>query len=393
LQASETFTNLFDSMARALKSIGDNLGAIKETAKAVGALGVAFLALKLHSLAVNGIMNIMTTSFYRHVIASRTLTVATKAQAIAQGALNAVMKANPITLFLSAATLLIPVIFSLAKKTERARHEQEKFNEAVEEGIQHTNDLFEQAKNVNSTTEERVSAIKELQKLYLEYFSNLDAEKSKLEDLEKAQSDFNRAISLTQRLRKSELQLDDNIAKQAEISSRLKRIGASGSGAARRDLLKQQKELQKDQEQLLSDIANFENELEQEQQATKKKIEKDEQKAATEAYEKAKSREFELRRIQVRAIQDKNTRELETLKLRQDIELFKAREDAEKVHLLKMAHIEEEHELTQRLFSNLKPQTFNRFQVGQVPSIPSSPLSSVGDIDNEFNKNSKKNSS
>jgi phage-related minor tail protein len=100
------------AFSKFIEFVKNNQGLLKTLAVAVGVLGTAYVALNT-AMAINaagGLLNMMKTAI-----------TSTKAWTAAQFALNAVMKANPIALVVTAVTGLIAVLVLLYKNNETVR--------------------------------------------------------------------------------------------------------------------------------------------------------------------------------------------------------------------------------------------------------------------------------
>lgn len=130
--------------------------------------------------------------------ASRLLTSATKALAIAKGVLtgntmaarramvmfNTAVKQNPLGLLLSALTLIAGAYMTFRQEVENA-------TSAAAEQTGELRKLYLQTLLTNQGTEERKRLIGEMKALFPEYLAHLDAEKTTNEDLAKAMTQVN----------------------------------------------------------------------------------------------------------------------------------------------------------------------------------------------------------
>ena len=160
-------------------------------------VGIAKTLTAAWNLVVGAGSMIMQT--YRAAIALANITVIafTKglgAAKLAFQALNATMKANPIGLVASAVTLLIVGITKLVGMFKEEEKAEQKVNDEHEKYVKSLTDinrasasycaeeksrldlLYNAATNENLAREARIKAVKDLQKLYPDYFGNLSVE-------------------------------------------------------------------------------------------------------------------------------------------------------------------------------------------------------------------------
>lgn len=117
-------------------------------------------------------------------------TVATKAQIIATGALNAVMKLTPWGLALTGATAIAAALWAFHDSSTEAEKAQKRFNERQEEASkaeqehkQKIDSLISALESETTSTLSRSKAFADLRKEYPKIFEKYDVEKLKLQDI------------------------------------------------------------------------------------------------------------------------------------------------------------------------------------------------------------------
>lgn len=125
-------------------------------------------------------------------------TIATKAQTVAQLALNAVMKANPFVLVATLAAGLISAMWAMSDSTTAAARAQKEYNDIMEkaskreqEHKQKIEELLTAARDESLAILTRQKSLEELRKEYPKIFEKYDVEKLKLEDILKLKQQIN----------------------------------------------------------------------------------------------------------------------------------------------------------------------------------------------------------
>lgn len=141
-----------------------------------------------------------TTAARADAIAKGLQTIATKAQTIAQIALNSAMRANPYILLGTAVAGLVATMWALHDSTKGARAEQERLNTRAEEQAEAARKekedidrLLSTLQDETETRENKFTALRDLQKLYPSVFDKYRTEEELLKDLTKAQIALNKA--------------------------------------------------------------------------------------------------------------------------------------------------------------------------------------------------------
>ena len=158
------------------------VGTLTATYATYKAVLVAIYMYEKLRLAINN-----TVMILQMVKAMQGLTVATKAQTLAQGALNAVMSWNWLAIGVGAIALLATRFFSLGEETKTLEEEMIDLNKAFEK--QEADIKKDEAAarnyvkvmtNVDNSMSKRIEAYRELQSLYPKYLENLTQEKALL---------------------------------------------------------------------------------------------------------------------------------------------------------------------------------------------------------------------
>lgn len=125
-------------------------------------------------------------------------TIATKAQTVAQLALNAVMKASPFVLVATLAAGLISAMWAMSDSTTAAARAQKEYNDIMEkaskreqEHKQKIEELLTAARDESLAILTRQKSLEELRKEYPKIFEKYDVEKLKLEDILKLKQQIN----------------------------------------------------------------------------------------------------------------------------------------------------------------------------------------------------------
>lgn len=141
-----------------------------------------------------------TTAARADAIAKELQTIATKAQTIAQIALNSAMRANPYILLGTAVAGLVATMWALHDSTKGARAEQERLNTRAEEQAEAARKekedidrLLSTIQDETETRENKFTALRRLQQLYPSVFDKYRTEEELLADLTKAQIALNKA--------------------------------------------------------------------------------------------------------------------------------------------------------------------------------------------------------
>lgn len=142
----------------------------------------------------------------------------------AMQAFNAAARANPLGILLTLVTLVSTAFLAYKSNAEESAKSQKSLNDVLQEGVKSAAEeitqleiSYRRAIKAKEGTEERKKAIQELQKQFPGYFGDLDAEKSKNEDLRKSYLALKDAIVASARAKAIESEL------QKRESERLKR--------------------------------------------------------------------------------------------------------------------------------------------------------------------------
>ncbi len=165
----------------------------------------------------------------------------TKAQTIAQKALNKVMSLNPYAVVATAVVALSYGIYKLATRQTEAEKAQAKFNETVEEYEKslaseqlQLDRLFTKLRTAKEGTEEYNNAKQAIINQYGSYLDGMSAEIRSLKDVEGAYRAVNKAIIDAAKARAMEKATtdaaDDYVEKEAEARERLRKALESKYG-------------------------------------------------------------------------------------------------------------------------------------------------------------------
>jgi len=196
---------LVDGIANFVRFITENIGGISKT---IAIVGSALLAYKTVTIAVGLAQKanaIFTTAW---TIATKGLAVAQKSATASQWLLNIAMNANPVGLILAGVVALATALYVFGDaifNTNKELSEQEKFTKAVTERqneltsaylkeATEINKTFKALEDKNTSQEDQLKLIKELEKVYGVYLGDLKDEKGLLTDIEEAQRRVNSAV-------------------------------------------------------------------------------------------------------------------------------------------------------------------------------------------------------
>jgi len=157
------------------------------------------------------------------ISAQKLLRNVTVKSAVAQRVLNAVMKANPIVLLISLIVSAVAAIAAYTDIVNSADTSQEVFNESMKSAVDIAGkELYalEELKGaINDDTksrEDRVKAVKKLQKEHPKLLENLDAEKTTTEDLNDAIDKNSKLVLINAEVKALEKMAEEEYIKQLE---------------------------------------------------------------------------------------------------------------------------------------------------------------------------------
>jgi hypothetical protein len=203
---------------------------LNENKEIFAALGTAILTL---DLAMAGSITKMTS----YTLAVNILTKAKQAAIVAIRAFNAAIMANPLAILATAATVATIALLkykqeidSIIDTKEELKTLTDKSTTAIEQEaiaittkeIKAITDLTEKVKNNNLSLEERKKALTELQNKYPQYFNNIDIEKLKIEDLDKAYKTLTDSILKTAMQRVATKKIVESVDKSLEALLKFK---------------------------------------------------------------------------------------------------------------------------------------------------------------------------
>lgn len=175
-----------DMLTRMMSHWQDIARAIGPVVSAYGAYRVAVLA---SNAAQSAFLSIQKTQFLLNLARTmQGLTTVTKAQTVAQMALNAVTKINPWGLLASAIAGVAVVLWNMREETVKAEEVISNYNMEIEKQSEKMLEMENSARRyveamhqANSSMSERRHAYEELQKLYPSLFKNMSYEQALLE--------------------------------------------------------------------------------------------------------------------------------------------------------------------------------------------------------------------
>jgi TP901 family phage tail tape measure protein len=194
-----------------------------------------FVAAVGPALKVVGTAKIAYAAFLGQV---GSLTKGIKKAAVAFDAFDKVTKKTTIGLVVVGLVAAAAAFTYLTRDTSAATAASERFKnaqaaigqEAAKEQSELTK-LIERVKSTTLATEERKKALNELKRIYPGYFSNINVEQNKLEDLDLIQQQLNTSILKGVAARKKADALNDIAGEIIEAELRLKQIENEGFGA------------------------------------------------------------------------------------------------------------------------------------------------------------------
>ena len=205
----------------AMEGLGISIGEIVAVAIVPMVEGLAKLASRLNNLSPNtkrfavivaslaaamGPVVFMAGGLVRNFrllsIAIKRSNTATKAAIILQKAYNAVLKANPMGIALTAAIALTGGIMLLNKRKKEAVQIEKKLSEGAQDEIAENqvrlgqaNNLIETIKDQNISNEQRSRLIRQLNTEYKDLLPNLIDEKDSVDDIATAQKEMNKQMA------------------------------------------------------------------------------------------------------------------------------------------------------------------------------------------------------
>ena len=231
----------------------EQMAASIETAMAIsmgfkGAIEGGASAMKLYN-------NLVKTGKLQTILYS----TATKIAAVATRVFNAVLKANPIALLVTAFVAAGAAILAFASSTKEASREQEILKEIQEDVISgmaneqaELESLVAIAKDETQTRHARNKAIKELNKLSPEYLGNLTLETINTKEATAAMDAYTASLVAQARAKALQAKLEEAVTKQLELETAtfedvletmsVMEVAAGNLTGGREALLKKQKE-------------------------------------------------------------------------------------------------------------------------------------------------------
>jgi len=198
----------------------EQMAASIETAMAIsmgfkGAIEGGASAMKLYN-------NLVKTGKLQTILYS----TATKVAAVATRVFNAVLKANPIALLVTAFVAAGAALLVFARNTKEASREQEILSEIQEDVISgmakeqsEMESLVAIAKDETQTRHARNKAIQELNKISPEYLGNLTLETINTKEATAAMNAYTESLVSQARAKALQAKLEEAVAKQLEVES------------------------------------------------------------------------------------------------------------------------------------------------------------------------------
>ena len=215
LDAAGVFKDFFGALTAGAKAIKDNIGLLVALGKALVVAAPILLAYKIGVIAATRAQNVMAASLARLRIA---------------------MALNPFGLFLGVATALAGGLFYLNEQVGKSvivQNELAKSSKelALQVGVEKEkiNDLFKVIKDSTVPLKQRNEVYFELLRMHPDILSNIDLEKSGLEDLENAQENVNAAIQRNIAARLQQEEVGKIQARKDEKQKRLVEVRVGGA--------------------------------------------------------------------------------------------------------------------------------------------------------------------
>lgn len=179
--AESTVGDTLKDIATTLTKMTKHWQGILSTLASVVSVWGSYVILSKSWLALNVVWNLL-----KYGAALKTMTNLTRAQTIAQAALNAVTKINPYIAVASAVVGLIALFASLREKTLSVEEATQKYNDSIEKQNALMDENQKKAEmwakiltNVSKAEKERNDAYNELLKIYPNIFNDIDQEIAK----------------------------------------------------------------------------------------------------------------------------------------------------------------------------------------------------------------------
>lgn len=238
LDASGAFKDFFNTMAKGVKFIGDNIQAIFFLTKAVVLAGVAYGTWKASLALTNSLLIQNALGSVRAAGAQGLLNTSVLLGKKAMDALKVAFATNPIGLIVTVALTAAAAIGLFNDGLEDVIPNAKRFEDItrdtaveIETEQRKTDGLFKAIKDLNNPMSDRLEHLEELKRLYPGLLDNIDLEKTGLEGLESAQLSVNDAILKGIIAKKKAAAIDESIGKVAEATIRKREIQKGGFDA------------------------------------------------------------------------------------------------------------------------------------------------------------------
>jgi len=201
LKAGNSLTQFFNTMSEGVAYIREN---IKEIGRIIKSIGLAVIAYAT-----------LTTGLAKFAVAMKVARVAAAAANVQMGlhvvavsnakrawrAFSAVLARNPIGLVAFAIAGLISYLVIFRENLTASERAMRDYNDALDDNIkllqeekEEVSALFDVAEDENLSKNQRIAALDELKRRYPNYLSNLDSEKTSLEDIKKVRKELNEQL-------------------------------------------------------------------------------------------------------------------------------------------------------------------------------------------------------
>ena len=181
----EVFEAGIGTVEELVESLDDVIAIIGSVVAAYGTYRAALLAVAAAQKAQAFVENIRLIAMFRKELGLATA---------AQQAFNAASKANVYAAVLSAVVALGTAMYMLTKRTDKATEASAKLAANIKTETNELDDLFDRLKKAKEGTDERRTAIEDINSKYGSYLSNLLTEKSTVEDISEAYQEAKKSI-------------------------------------------------------------------------------------------------------------------------------------------------------------------------------------------------------
>lgn len=204
----------------------------REFATILSVIISAYGAVKVSMIAVNVLQksNIAIKYIMNLARAIQGLSAATKAQAIAQGALNVIMKANPLYVIAGAIGTILALYLNLHQNIKTVKEVTSQYNNELEEQNEKINAVKNSANgyvtamfNAATSIDEKRKAYEKLQSIYPSIFKNMEYEQALLKGEASLRETVTRA-SMTEAKDKSQIAYENALMKLFEAQEKFDNV-------------------------------------------------------------------------------------------------------------------------------------------------------------------------